>query len=298
VKAWLQAARPLAHANLAPGLVFGWALALHQGAAFDLGLIALVHLFGILDHLVIVFGNDVADEALDRGNEAPTPFSGGSRVLVEGKLSATALRRAALGAAVALLALSVAGAVLLDRVYLPAFALAALALLHGYSFPPLRASYRGFGEILQAVGVGMVLPLVGYSTLAGGLRAFPWEVLAPLVLIGFGGNILTALPDTPADRAGGKRSWPVRRGEARARQDALVLTGLALLFVAAVSPSQAPAVLAAALGLPVVLTLGALRYSARADSSRPAECLRFVFLAAAAGGLVPLLWGLALWGLA
>lgn len=295
-RVWLRAARPLAHANVAPPILLGQALAYAHGHGFDATMAIVAHGFGVLDHLFIVFANDVADREADALNEAPTPFSGGSRVLQEGLLRPRQLAVAAAVAALGLLALSGAVAAL-GRPLTPLFALAALALLAAYCFPPLRFAYRGYGELLQGLGVGLVLPLLGFYLQSGDLEAAPLSAFAPLVVLGFVSNVLTALPDTPADRAAGKQTWPVRRTERSARRDALVLLGLALVLIAQLAE---PALSAAALGSvllpPAILALGALRYLARGDSSSRDDCLRFVFLAAGAVTMVQLSWSAVLFG--
>lgn len=273
VRAWIRAARPLAHANIAPPLLLGQALAVAQGAALDWLLFALAHGFGALDHLVIVFTNDVADREGDALHSAPTIFSGGSRVLQEKLLRPSQLVGAALAAAAAMVALSGVG-VWLGRPLLPLFAVAALGLLAAYSLPPLRLSYRGHGEILQGLGVGLVLPLLGFYLQAGSLAEAPWALFAPLVVFGFASNILTALPDVEADRAAEKRSWPVRRGEAKARRDAIVL----LLVGLVLARQLAPALPAWWLVLPLVFV--ALALVVLRDGSRRGR-VRFVALAAA-----------------
>ncbi|MDH5493566.1 MAG: prenyltransferase, partial [Myxococcales bacterium] len=92
--AWWQASRPLAQANLALPLLLGQALAVGAGARFDPWLALLVHAFGLALHLFIVFSNDYADRDIDVAGTR-TLVSGGSGVLVEGKLRPRALARAA-----------------------------------------------------------------------------------------------------------------------------------------------------------------------------------------------------------
>ncbi|HJL15407.1 MAG TPA: prenyltransferase [Sandaracinaceae bacterium LLY-WYZ-13_1] len=294
VRAWLRAARPLAHANIAPPLLLGQALAYAAGAGFDPGLAAVAFGFGVLDHLAIVFANDYADREADALNGAPTPLSGGSRVLVDGSIAPARLGAAALVVAGLLLAGSAAAGLLLSRPWLPALAAAALALLQLYSFAPGRASYRGFGEILQGLGVGLVLPLVGWYVQSGSIARVPWSAFAPLVVLGFVSNILTALPDAPADAAADKASWPVRRGQARARRDAMVLLGVGLLLITQVGPTLPPVWLGVVLGPPAMAAVAALRWIRRADAERRADCLRFVTLAAGAITLVHVTWSTAL----
>ncbi len=290
-RSWLRAARPLAHANIAPPLILGQAFAWALGHGFEPLMAVVAHAFGVCDHLFIVFTNDVADRDADALNTSPTPFSGGSRVLQEGALRPRQLAIAALVAAATLVLGSVAAGIALDRPWLPLFALAAIALLAAYSLPPLRLSYRGYGELLQGLGVGLVLPLLGFYAQAGTLDA-PWPAFAPLVLFAFVSNILTALPDAPADRLAKKASWPVRRGEPAARRDALILSGVGLLLASQLGPPLGASWTVVV--PPSLLLIGALRYAKTADATNRAGCLRFVILTAGGLTMAHLAWALAL----
>lgn len=166
----------------------------------------LVLLFGLFDHLFIVWANDYADREQDGHNPHPTPFGGGSRVLVDGLLPPRALKHAALVAAVGTLATA---GVLVVRGGAPALiALAAVALLlmWAYSFPPLRLSYRGGGELLQMLGVGGVLPVFGYAASAGHLDGFPWLLLILFLPLELGCALATTRPDEVADRRAHKNT--------------------------------------------------------------------------------------------
>lgn len=223
---------PLAHVNIGVPLVYGQALAYATTGAFSWKWAFFAHIFGVLDHLAIVYANDLADEEGDRRNPHPTPFSGGSRVIPEGLLSRHDLRRAAGAASGALLVLSFALSTAYGREPLLVLGVAALLLLWLYSFPPARLSYRGHGEWLQGIGMGVVLPAVGFSMQTGTIAALPWFALIPTVLLSVAGHIGTALPDREADLLVSKRTVPVRYGEAGARWIAL---GLVLFARASLS---------------------------------------------------------------
>ncbi|EAU66034.1 putative 1,4-dihydroxy-2-naphthoateoctaprenyltransferase [Stigmatella aurantiaca DW4/3-1] len=171
-----------------------------------------MQLFGFFDQLFIVYANDWADQETDRRNQTATVFSGGSRVLVEGRISPRALGWAAVACAGALLAVSVGLAVAQNSPWLVPLALAALGLLWAYSYSPLRLSYRGGGELLQMVGVAGVLPLYGYLAQGGSPGAFPWPLAVSLLPTHLACSIATALPDEPSDRESLKRTVPVRLG--------------------------------------------------------------------------------------
>lgn len=291
--AWIQAARPLAQINIALPLLLGQAMAFAVLGRFSVGLLYCAGVFGTLAQLVIVFVNDFADRETDAHNTTFSRFSGGSRVLPEGRLAPATLRLAAL-VVLAVFVLFCVGLAVMSRPWAPAFALATALLVWAYNHPPLRLAYRGHGELLQGLGIGVVLPLAGYYLQAGTLTGFVWPALVPLLLLGYVGNILTALPDAPSDRASDKRSYPVRRGQWVARRHALELLAMAAAMSSWVLPGlslpgtalvAAPALVMAAMAVPL---LGS------ADAENRTECERFVLLTAGAGHLLVLVWAILL----
>ncbi len=226
-RAWIQASRLPSQSYIALPLLLGQLVAVRDtGHALHLGTLVGVQVFGALDQLFIVYANDWADQETDRHNRTATLFSGGSRVLVEGRLSPQALAMAALVCAVALLGLSAGLAVARGVPGLVLLAVAALGLLLAYSYPPLRLSYRGGGELLQMLGVAGVLPLYGYLAQGGALADFPWALTAMLLPTHLACAISTALPDEPSDRDSGKHTLPVRVGGERAAWVILALNAL------------------------------------------------------------------------
>ncbi|HEX5746173.1 MAG TPA: prenyltransferase [Archangium sp.] len=227
LRAWLQASRLPSQSYLALPLLLGQFVAVHlRGGALDVGTLVAVQLFGVLDQLFIVYANDWADQETDRRNQTATLFSGGSRVLVEGRLPPRALGLGAVVCAFLLLALSVGLAVLRGAPLLVPLAVAALGLLWAYSYPPFRLSYRGGGELLQMVGVAGVLPLYGYVAQGGDPGRFPWALVALLLPTHLACSIATALPDEPSDRESGKLTLPARVGVERAARVIVLLNGL------------------------------------------------------------------------
>jgi 1,4-dihydroxy-2-naphthoate octaprenyltransferase len=276
--ALVRATRPLAHANIAPPILFGQALALATTGHFSWTALAVAQAFGIVDHLVIVFTNDYADRDADALNDRPTPFSGGSRVLPEKLIEPRIIRAFAMACAVLLVAISVASSV----PSLPWLAFTALALIAAYSLPPLRLSYRGGGELLQGLGVGVVLPLVGIASQRGSI-AGSLPLLVPTFVLGVAGNVLTSIPDANADRLANKRSPAARWGDARARLASIALHAAGLVLGTLLLP------------LPIERTLPilVLGLALLAVSTRVAT-LAFVVLGGAVESLALLGWSLAL----
>ena len=214
LRSFVRAARPLAHGMIALPLLWGQVVALLVSGRFEWSAFVAIHLFGVFCQIYILYLNDYADEAVDRKTSG-TWLSGGSRVIPEGGLSGAQLFQAAFVALAGIVLLSLFCAAYLDRPWmLPLCALAAVAGWT-YSLAPLKSSYRGTGEIHQALSCGVLLPLIAFYLQYGSLAPFPWPLLIPVYVIFYAGNLVTALPDVDADRRGGKLSFPVRHGEPR-----------------------------------------------------------------------------------
>lgn len=178
--------------------------------------------------------NDVCDDACgtDRLNtEHIYPFSGGSRFIQNGVLSANQMGR--LAAALALAA-ALLGAILIWRHGWPVlgFGLAGLALGVFYSWPPVQLAGRGLGELAVGLAYG-VLPVCGAAWLQSSL----WDKDALWLSIPVSAWIAAVLlinevPDREADAAVGKRTLPVRVGRV---STAGLYAGLQLLGLAGVA---------------------------------------------------------------
>jgi 1,4-dihydroxy-2-naphthoate octaprenyltransferase len=228
IRAWLQASRLPSQSYIFLPLLMGQALQVSDGGRLDGWIVVLVHLFGLCDQLFIVYANDYADQATDRLNRTFTPLSGGSRVLVQGQLSPHSLRRAALLMAAFALSCALLLALIFGRWMQLPLVLLGLLLLWAYSYPPLRLSYRGGGSWLQMIGVGGLLPLIGYQAQAGTLAHFPWALFLGLLPTHLAAAMATALPDEPSDRTSDKRTFVVVHGQ-RAAQAAILMLNLGAL---------------------------------------------------------------------
>ncbi|MEM7613161.1 MAG: prenyltransferase [Pseudomonadota bacterium] len=277
IRPWIQAARPIAHPMIFIPLVIGQAMAFGQQGQFSVFLWAHTLLFGVLYQVYLLYLNDYADQAVDRLNTQHW-FSGGSRVLPDGKLAPRDLRVGANVALALMIGLTVFLASIVDRPLMIAGIALAIALCWAYNLKPLQLSYRGYGEVLQGLGCGVLLPLIGFYMQQGTLAQFPWGALIPLYLVFHAGNIITALPDFPSDSKGGKRTYPVRHGEHRARSMALTLLTVAYgSFVLA--NIRLPMNILAAVVVPSALVLIAIVLSGLHQGANTADfprCKRFV----------------------
>lgn len=288
-RAWVQAARLPSQMYIFWPLLLGQSLAMGEGFSWEI--VLACHFYGLVSQLYIVFANDVADMATDRRNFTFTLFSGGSRLLVDGLLT----RRQLGWAAVLCAALSALTGVFLGVRHgawppLPLI-LFGLALLWAYSYPPFRLSYRGGGEYLQMVGVGLVLPMIGYSAHAGTLAGLPWAVMPLMLALSLSCALATALPDEPSDRADGKGTHAVRFGIAESRRFILRLNALALALLVLV---PLPGLGLSARALPALPCLALWLACLRQDDVRPGERGMLLFVTAqVAFSLTPMI-GLAI----
>ncbi|MCP4752248.1 MAG: prenyltransferase [Proteobacteria bacterium] len=210
--AWTKASRLQSQSYIFLPILFGQACHYFQGNEINWTILVLMHLFGLFDQLYIVYANDFADRDTDSRNTTYNIFSGGSRVLVDKNLSPGQLGRGA----ILMAALCLACGVVLTAAYhrwlaVPGVGIA-LVLLWMYSYRPVALNYRGGGEFLQMLGVGMVLPVLSYYSQAGQVIGFPWPVLAAVLPTQLACAMGTSLPDEPSDRFFHKRTASVLLG--------------------------------------------------------------------------------------
>jgi 1,4-dihydroxy-2-naphthoate octaprenyltransferase len=205
---------------LVGGLVLhglGIAMALYVGARLNLPALlwgqAAISAIQLMTH----YSNDFFDLAADRANHTPTHWSGGSRVLVEGRLSPAVALVAALGLATMALgaALGLALGVRSGALTLPLLVLA-LLLAWGYSAPPAQLHSRGLGELTVALLVTGLVPLVGFYLQTGHFVPLPFLAVLPLGCLQTAMLLVIEFPDAAGDAAVGKRTLVVRLGAAKA----------------------------------------------------------------------------------
>lgn len=246
--AWIKASRLPSQSYIALPLLFGQALAYSWTGQFRWDIFLMVQIWGICDQLYIVYANDWADRETDTYNQTVTLFSGGSRVLVEGLLSPGQIGRAAVVMAALAMVLSVVLSLIIKSGFIVFLSAFAVSLLWAYSFSPFKLSYRGGGELLQMLGMAVVLPLFGWYAQAGTLAGFPFWIFVPLLLINLASAITTALPDEPSDRVSKKRTVPVLAGGLWGKRIVMLLNllgGMLFMWIWHVQVGHSPGSIAA-----------------------------------------------------
>lgn len=211
------------------GVAFDW-------VAFLLGFVAL-----FLLEMGSVFLNEFHDRGTDGKNANRGPFTGGSGVLIEGLIPAEDVQRAARRVLLAALVCFVALAVWTNRGPERMFGVAALLAVGvllgpGYTAPPMRWVYRGWGEVVVAFTHSIFMVLGGWVFLGGGLGdPRPWVLGLPLFAAIGAAIALAGIPDAEADQKVNKRTLAVRLSPPGAALAALVavLGAVALIPVVA-----------------------------------------------------------------
>ncbi|MDP3586203.1 MAG: NAD(P)H-dependent oxidoreductase [Thiobacillus sp.] len=228
--AWLKAMRLQFYPMTWLAYTVGALAAFPADGVFGNPLFWIGYLCLFLGEVATVLINEVVDFPSDRNNRFFSPFTGGSRVLVEGLLSRHELQ---IGIAVTLAGAVASAAWLLTLT--PAGTSAVLSVLGvmailalGYTAPPLKLCYRGLGELDVALTHSIVVILCGYVFLGGAWNdPLPWLLGLPLLLAIVPSITLSGIPDLEADAAVGKRTLAVRLGQRGALWLCLVFTVLA-----------------------------------------------------------------------
>ena len=193
------------------------ALAASAGKPMSMTPYMLGYLTLFLVEAATVFLNDWFDFDSDRRNRNAGLFTGGSRVLVEGRLDRAAMRK---GIGLSILAAAAALAALLAAA--PPASAGGIAALYAvfatlalaYTAPPLQLSHRGFGELDVALTHSAGAIMAGYMAQGGGWTdSLPWLLALPLGVSVLPSILLAGCPDREADQAAGKRTLVVILGK-------------------------------------------------------------------------------------
>lgn len=230
--AWLRLFRLQFYPMVWVAYTIGALAAWRRERAFSTWIYWSGYLCLVLIEMLTVTSNEWFDQGTDRLNRNAGPFNGGSRVLVDGDLDAASVRNALLG-----MALLVAGSLASLAGTLPPSArpglilMMTLALLApGYTVPPLRLVYRGFGELEVGLTHSVLAILCGGLLQSGSWRdPYPWLIGLPLFFATLAAITLSALPDHEADEAVAKRTLAVLLGRKGAAWAALGFTAAAAI---------------------------------------------------------------------
>ena len=251
VKKYFLSTRPMFFPAVVLPILIGVGAAKKLTGLYDPWLFFLTILAGILYHAGMNVINDYFDHTLgsDGANKTPlSPFTGGSRMIQKGLISATATLRLSI---VLLLTGSVIGVYLALESGPLLLLIGAFGLLSGvlYSAPPLRLNSRGVGEIVVGVNFGILTVLGSFYVQSSSIALEPFLLSLPVSLLISGLLFINEFPDFLGDKATGKNTLVVKLGLKRARFGLLIITLLTYLSIALpVALGILPLIAGAALG--------------------------------------------------
>lgn len=199
----------------------------------------IVSLVGIY---LIEIGKNAVNEVVDYKSgvdryvspEKRTPFSGGKKSIIDGKLTVFE------AGVVALLTM---GAACLIGFYIILFkefsvfwiGITGVLISVFYSIPPFKLAYRGLGEVTVGITFGPLILCGIYLVMTGSIDLRAIVVSIPIGLLIANVLWINQYPDYEADLQGGKMNWVVRLGKKKALKIYKLLFILAYAFFPLIS---------------------------------------------------------------
>ena len=233
-KDWFRLSRPLFHSVGILPFILGLALSWRLGNPINWP----VFLLGLLAVVLIMLGTYYAGEAYDIGEDSTTwseggnPFSGGSGIVVKGRISPQQVQRASLAAVFAaiFLGIFIQFGLKTGPWTLPLGLMGCIAGYY-YSTPPLRWVKRGFGELIIGFCFGWLPVATAFYLQAGSLHPLIFWLSVPIGCTIFNVILLNEFPDYGGDSLAGKRNLVVRMGLDLASQIYGMVLFLAWIFL-------------------------------------------------------------------
>ncbi len=264
------------HEALEPSLLIsvllvslGGAIAWYE-SAFSISLFLVTMIASLLIQISVNVLNDyfdyimVVDALTDK-----TPFSGGSKILVQGAIKARHVY------ALGLLSLTLSVIIGIYLAFIRTLLLIPLvieAALITYIYTPILARHY-LGEVFTGLNLGPLSVLGTYMVITGKFSSIPLLLgIIPGMMIA---NILlmNEIPDIDADRSGGRRNFATLLGKERASVLSLLLglTAYFLLAVFIVLRVISPAAFLTYFSLPIFIkgAFGAMKHNSSAKEMAP-----------------------------
>jgi len=193
----------------------------------------IIYIFGYIALFLIEFAtvisNEYYDYETDRINKNYSQFTGGSRMLVDGKITFKQAKRVIL-VSLALVFIISTILTLTYNIYTIFIMLIGMFLGLTYTVPPFKLSYRGLGELDVGVTHSFYILLVGFLLQSPKLDiTIPILISIPLFFAIFGAIILGGFPDNEADKKTGKKTITVILGQRKASIISIISISLSII---------------------------------------------------------------------
>lgn len=201
---------------------------LQEGSLFLL-LNGFLFTFFLLAYIVLL--NDYADIHVDTLKRKMFPDAVSPKTIPDGILPKKQVLVVGICSAILCVLVSIWLDIYLQKVYAVLFAILCIVVFAFYSLPPVKLNYRGGGEFLEMMGVGVLLPYFHFSLYVGFL--FPTALMFLLSLTGvlsLTSAIASGLSDEESDREGGKTTLVTLLGNDMAKQIIFFIFTLSYFF--------------------------------------------------------------------
>lgn len=200
-------------------------------------------LFAVAMTLYVVWLNDWADQDVDRIKRRMFPDGCSLKTIPDEILPAPLVLLAGVAAGLLAFGVAIAATVGLERGLASTAALVGLSIFAVYSLPPVRLNYRGGGELLEMLGLGVFLPWFGAYLQSGDVWARELWVLLGFLPLCLASSIASGLADEQSDRKGGKVTLTTVMGNEAARsytENCVALGGVVWAISARLFPDLLP----------------------------------------------------------
>jgi 1,4-dihydroxy-2-naphthoate octaprenyltransferase len=241
VHRWFYALKPASWPKLVVPALFGQLLGASARGTLNLAAFGWGVAFTGLGLAFIVKIHDWGDREVDAIKRHMFPEGCSPKTIPDGILASRAVGTAGVISGVVALLLAVGAEVSLPRPMALEAGACCMLLFVAYTLPPVRLNYRGGGELLEMIGVGIALPLFNLYLQAGFVPTSAWPWLVGFMVLSLASAIASGLSDEQSDRAGGKRTFAATFGNVATRRltEACVVTGGAIWTAAALSRPDA-----------------------------------------------------------
>lgn len=216
---WLYALKPASWPKLLVPALLGQAIGFGATAEVSIGGLGFGVVFTALFVAYVVLLNDWGDQDVDALKRRMFPSGCSPKTIPDGILPAGQILAVGVLAGAAALGVATAAGLFLDRPLLIPGAVASLFLFIAYTLPPIRMNYRGGGELLEMLGVGLGLPWLNAYAQSGQVLPNGFAIIIPgFLFLALASAIASGLSDEKSDGKGGKRTFTTMLGNAKARR--------------------------------------------------------------------------------
>jgi 1,4-dihydroxy-2-naphthoate octaprenyltransferase/chlorophyll synthase len=215
---WFYALKPASWPKLVVPALFGQLLGAFVSGDFDLVASMWGLGFTASGLAFIVLLNDWGDRDVDQIKRHMFPDGCSPKTIPDDILPARAVGLAGLSCGLLTAVIAVGAEISLGHDHALELGVGCMLLFVAYTLPPLRLNYRGGGELLEMLGVGVALPLFNVYLQAGRIppTVLPW--VSGFAFLSLGSGIASGLADEQSDRVGGKRTIASSWGNHAARR--------------------------------------------------------------------------------